>query len=37
MPENPEKDYEGGYDELELREYVTKAKEVEQKKYLDEK
>ena len=32
--ENPEKDYAGGYNELELREYLANAKEVEQKKIL---
>ena len=32
VPEKPEKDYEGGYDKLELRGYLSNAKEVEQNK-----
>ena len=30
----PEKSYKGGYKELELREYLDKAKEVSQKIYI---
>ena len=32
VPAKPKNDYEGGYDELDLRGYLYKAKEVEQNK-----